>query len=132
MKLDTGQEIEFGIKKCYNLTMKINIRPLSVNDCWRGRRFKTPAYKAYEQEMFYLLPKKMVIPKGKLFVKIRWAFSSKASDIDNPIKPLLDILQKKYGFNDKMIYKLEVGKVDVKKGEEFIDFEILTLLTNRK
>ena len=102
---------------------KIKIKPLSVNDCWQGRRFKTKAYNDYEKELFYLLPKKLKIPKGKkLKLRIWWGFSSKASDIDNPVKPLLDILQKKYGFNDKSIYQMVVEKEDVGKGEEYIIF----------
>lgn len=102
--------------------MEIKIKPLSVNKCWCGRRFKTPEYKAYEEELLYRLPK-LKIGKGKLTLIIRLGFSNKLSDIDNSLKPLIDILQKKYGFNDNKIYDLEVFKEDVKKGEEYIDFE---------
>ena len=116
-------------EKKQKLMAIIKIRPLSVNLCWQGRRFKTPAYKSYEQEMFCLLPK-MKIPKGKLAMRIVWGFSSKASDLDNPVKPLIDILQKKYGFNDKWIYKLEVEKKDVEKGQEYISFQFTRLLSN--
>ena len=105
--------------------VRVTVKPLSVNEVWRGRRFKTPRYDSYEQELFYLLPK-LEIPQGKLEVKLVFGFSSKGADIDNPIKPFLDVLQKKYGFNDKMIYRRSVEKVDVKKGEEFIEFEIHT------
>lgn len=110
----------------YFYTVKRNIKPLSVNDVWQGKRFKTSKYKDYEQEWFYSIPK-IKIPEGKLAMRIIWGFSSKASDIDNPTKPLLDILQKKWGFDDKMIYKLEIEKVDVKKGEEFVEFFISEL-----
>lgn len=102
---------------------RINIKALSVNACWRGRRFKTPEYTIYEKELSYELPE-LVIPEGKLSVKLEIGYSSIASDIDNFIKPFLDILQKKYLFNDKMIYKLEVSKVIVPKGQEFIEFAI--------
>lgn len=101
----------------------IKIKPLSVNDCWQGRRFKTNDYKSYEQELYYLLPE-MEIPDGKLTLKLEFGVSSKASDIDNLVKPFQDIIQKRYNFNDKMIYRLEVDKIVVKKGEEFIKFEI--------
>ena len=103
--------------------MKIKIKALSVNQVWAGRRFKTPAYKDYEKEMFVLLPK-MKIPQGNLKLKIIFGFSSKASDIDNPCKPMIDILSKVYGFNDKNIYRLDLEKKIVKKGAEFIDFFI--------
>ncbi len=103
--------------------MIVNIKPLSVNQCWKGRRFKTPIYKKYEKELLLLLPK-LDIPEGKLEITITFGFSSKASDWDNPIKPFQDILQKRYGFNDSRVYKATVTKEIVKKGKEFIEFDI--------
>lgn len=102
---------------------KINIKALSVNKVWKGRRFKTGDYKFYEISVIYLLPA-MKIPKGRLKVFIEFGFSSKLADVDNPAKPFIDILQKKYQFNDKMIYSLHLKKVDVEKGKEYICFEI--------
>lgn len=99
------------------------MKPLSVNKAWRGRLFKTPDYKKYERDVSMILPA-LTVPKGKLQIKIEWGFSSKASDIDNPTKLFVDILQKKYGFNDKNIYKMELTKKEVKKGQEYIVFEI--------
>ena len=107
--------------------MKLKIKPLSVNDCWKGQRYKTPEYKVYEYETFALLPKSLKIPDGKLQIDLVFGFSSKASDIDNPCKPFLDILQKKYGFNDKKIYKMNVSKKDVSKGLEFIEWKITSI-----
>lgn len=101
----------------------IRIKALSINRAFHGRRFRTRDYDDYEQDLFYLLPK-MKIPEGKLKLKYIFGFSNKASDIDNCVKTTTDILAKKYGFNDKMIYKLEVEKVITKKGEEYISFEI--------
>jgi Holliday junction resolvase RusA-like endonuclease len=51
-------------------------------------------------------------------------FQIKKSDIDNPVKPILDIMQKKYNFNDSDIYALNLKKSIVSKGNEFIEFEI--------
>ena len=96
---------------------------MSVNDVWRGRRFKTPEYKKYERDIMLLLPH-LTIPDGDLLLTIEFGFSSKASDIDNPVKPFLDCLQKKYGFNDKRIKKMIVNKEIVKKGSEYINFNI--------
>lgn len=104
--------------------MKINIKPLSVNQCWQGKRFKTPKYKQYEFELLLLLKSNLNIPKGRLRLLITFGLSSKLNDIDNGLKPFIDILQKKYGFNDRDIYKLEVEKVIVPKGKEFIEFQI--------
>jgi len=48
-------------------------------------------------------------------------------DWDNGIKPFVDILQKKYGFNDNKIFKGVVEKKIVGKGEEFISFDLKKL-----
>ena len=37
--------------------MKIEIKPLSINKCFQGRRFKTNDYKNYEKELLLKLPK---------------------------------------------------------------------------
>jgi len=103
--------------------IKINIKPLSVNNAWQGRRFKTDNYKQYEEELFLLLPK-VKIPKGKLKLNIIISFKNKLSDIDNPIKPFLDILQKAYEFNDRDIYELNIKKI---VGDEYIKFSIQKL-----
>lgn len=58
--------------------------------------------------------------KNNLKLDIVFGFSTSTADIDNPLKPLLDCLQKKYGFNDRSIYELHVKKEIVKKGKEFI------------
>jgi len=103
----------------------IKIKPLSVNECWKGRRSKTEKYKWYEMELLLsLLPKMMFIPEGKLQIYLKFGFSNISADWDNPIKPFQDILQKKYGFDDKRIYRGIAEKEKVKKGDEYIQFEI--------
>lgn len=109
--------------------MRINIKPLSVNQVWQGRRFKTKKYKDYEKEVLLLLPN-LKVPKGKLELNITFGFSSVGSDWDNPIKPFQDILQKKYHFNDSKVYKATIVKEMVKKGSEFIEFSIEEYKTN--
>ena len=87
------------------------IRPLSVNEAWQGRRFKTRKYKDYEKELLLTLPKieKM---EGDLVIDIRFYFKyPKKRDIDNCIKPLLDIMQKKgYYKDDRYVWRLSVIK----------------------
>tara|TARA_R110000851_G_scaffold203395_1_gene355229 strand:- start:48 stop:386 length:339 start_codon:yes stop_codon:yes gene_type:complete len=102
---------------------KINIKPLSVNKAWRGRRFKTKDYTQFEKDLLLLLPKDVKVPEGELSLWITYGFSSKGSDIDNPTKMVIDILSKKYGFNDNRIYHLDLTKEIVKKGNEFIKFD---------
>ncbi len=106
--------------------IKLQIKPLSVNQAWQGKRFKTPEYRVYEKTVMFLLPK-LKVPQGKLQVHFEFGLSSKNADWDNPIKPIQDILQKKYGFNDRLIYKAITYKVDVPKGKEYIKFEIKKL-----
>lgn len=100
--------------------MILDIKPLSVNQCWQGHRYKSKAYKSYEETVLYMLRDRDFEVGDKMRIVICFGFSNKQSDIDNCIKPILDILQKKYGFNDSHIYELEVRKTIVKKGEEYI------------
>jgi len=104
----------------------LNIKPLSVNEAWKGRRFKTDKYKRYEREVCSKLPR-MVVPEGFLSVSLEFGFSNHASDIDNPVKLFVDCLQKKYGFNDRQIKEMHLRAIDVKKGEEYIKFSIVEL-----
>ncbi|MFT6151365.1 MAG: Holliday junction resolvase RusA-like endonuclease [Flavobacteriales bacterium] len=94
------------------------IKPLSVNKCWMGKRFKTKDYKNYEAELLSSLPDQE-LPEPPFEIYFEFGFSNSASDWDNPIKPLQDILQKRYGFNDKDVVKACVVKKKVKKGEEY-------------
>lgn len=71
-----------------------------------------------------LLPPLKIDFKRDLSVELTFGFSSVSSDIDNPLKPILDVLQKKYKFDDKQIFELNVKKEIVKKGDEFIELTI--------
>lgn len=102
---------------------KINIKPLSVNECWQGRRFKTKEYKQYEKDLLLMLPN-IKLKIQRVSIDIVFGFSNSLCDIDNPLKPFLDILQKKYNINDRDIYKLIVSKEVIKKGNEFIKYQI--------
>jgi len=104
----------------------IQIKPLSVNKCYKGRRFKNQKYKSYELELTLKLPP-LIVPDGHLELVIEFGFSNAGSDIDNCVKVFQDVLQKKYGFNDNMIYRLVVSKIIVEKGKEYIDFKLQEL-----
>ena len=103
---------------------KVNIKPLSVNEAWQGRRFKTPKYKKYEQDLLLILPKAVDIPEGPLVAHYEFGVSNSASDWDNGVKPFQDVLQKRYGFDDRRIYRAIVDKVKVKKGQEYVKFRL--------
>lgn len=103
----------------------IKIKPLSVNEAWKGQRFKTDKYNDYILKMHYLLPKKIEFPDEKnIKIAIEFGFSSKNSDLDNPTKNFLDCLVKKYKVDDRNIIEIHLFKAIVKKGEEYIRFKI--------
>jgi len=105
---------------------KLDIKPLSVNEAWRGRRFKTPKYSKYISDLLFILPK-IDIPEGYLHLSLEFGFSNSASDFDNPVKCFVDCLQKKYGFNDKMIKRCTINVEKTKKGSEYIKFNLKDL-----
>ena len=110
------------------IQFKIYEKPLSVNGAYLGRKIKSGAYRDHEKVMLMKMPGGKVDPYEMLRVELFFGFSSKAADIDNCIKVTLDLAQKKYGFNDKMVFELNVRKCIVKKGEEFIQMGIYKLL----
>ena len=104
---------------------QIKIKPLSVNEAFKGKRFKTDLYNEFIQKMHSLLPKDLIIPNEKhIKIAIQFGFSSRASDIDNCCKSFLDCLVKKYKVDDRNIYEMHVFKDIVKKGDEYIRFKI--------
>jgi Holliday junction resolvase RusA-like endonuclease len=108
---------------------RVNIKPLSVNEAWQGKRFKSKKYQTYEAELLYTLPKTEVNwDKQPIELSLIVGLSNMQSDIDNIVKPFVDVLQKKYNFNDKYIFRLIVEKKLVEKGAEFIEFYIKTLI----
>lgn len=108
--------------------IRIELKPLSINDAYKGRRFKTPEYSKYAKKLTHLLPSKIDIPeKSPYQIFFEFGFSSSASDWDNCIKTTQDVIATKYGFNDKLIRKGTVTTEIVKKGEEYIKFKIESL-----
>jgi hypothetical protein len=105
--------------------MKFNlqIKPLSVNEAFKGRRFKTDKYNQFQNQMLSLLPKAEI--KSFKRLKLTFGMSNSLSDIDNPVKMTIDCLQKKYGINDRDLIYLQLHKVKTEKGAEFIEVEFL-------
>lgn len=96
---------------------------MSINEAYSGIRHATVKYKTYKKSVASQLIA-IKIPE-KIELHLEFGFSSAGSDVDNCVKPFQDILSKKYGFNDNMVFKLIVEKKPVKKGSEYIKFEIL-------
>jgi hypothetical protein len=106
--------------------MRLDIKPLSANEAWQGRRFRTPKYNRYIRDILMILPS-FNVPEGHLELKLTFGFSNAASDFDNPVKCFVDCLQKKYGFNDKMIKRCVIEVEQVKKGCEFVEWDLTAI-----
>jgi Holliday junction resolvase RusA-like endonuclease len=104
--------------------IKINIKPLSINQAFQGRRFKTDKYDKYIKDVLIQLPK-LSYTKDNITLIIEFGYSSKLSDLDNCLKPFIDCLTKKYNIDDRYINKIIATKEIVKKGNEYIKFKIL-------
>lgn len=95
---------------------------------WRWSRAKSNYYLAWQQAILLMLPPIQLSKDKKYSVKIVWKFSNTLSDIDNPVKPLLDCLVKKRGFDDRQIYHMDVTKTIVKKWEDGVELEIFEIV----
>jgi len=103
----------------------MRIKPLSVNECFKGQRFRTDAYKSFERELLFTLPI-LKLPEKPWRITYVFGFSNMRADVDNPVKPTTDILSKKYGFNDADVHGITASKIKTEKGSEFISFSIET------
>ena len=95
--------------------------PPSVNAMYkRGRGYglyKSKEAKEWVTECLWLLKKNRKKFGGKVDVEIHFFFK-RDSDIDNRIKPLLDLFQEAGVYkNDKQVYSIYVGK-NLHKDEE--------------
>ena len=102
---------------------RIDIKPLSVNEAWQGRRFKTRKYEQYEHDCLLLLPA-LRMPDPPFTVFYEFGFSNIQSDLANPEKCISDIIQKKYGINDRDFMEMHLRKTKVRKGQEYIKVRI--------
>lgn len=95
------------------ISANIKVKPLSINKAFQGRRFKTPEYKAYEEEvLYYLKQKKLNKVSGYVSVKYDFCIKNyKASDVGNMEKLLSDIIVKAGLIDDdRFIKKLVLEK----------------------
>lgn len=95
----------------------IPIKPISVNECWQGRRFKTKKYDSFIEEMLVLMPKEATLD-GLLEVELIFGVKSLLrGDVDNLIKPVIDCIVKKgWIVDDRYIVSIKATKVKQKKG----------------
>lgn len=105
------------------ILIRIDYKPLSINAAYTGERYKTEAYKHYKKAVTLML-KKHPLPAPPFKITLICGQSNMGADFDNPVKPFCDVLAKKFGFNDKIIYSGYIEKVEVEKGKEFIMYKL--------
>jgi len=102
----------------------LKVKPMSVNQSYLGRKRKSSAYHAYEKYIMTQIDAQPLPSKGLLQIDFVFGVSTRSADLDNPIKPILDLLQKIHQFNDNRVYKLTAEKHIVAKGEEYLYYRI--------
>jgi len=85
--------------------MIIKIKPISINKCWQGRRYKTPEYTNW-RIAFGLLASNSVRFSGYIEINLKFYIHNyKMADVDNFIKPTLDALVDKNIIDDDRFIK---------------------------
>jgi len=110
------------VENRHSISTALDEHPLSVNDAWEGRRFKTPEYKEFEEICLYTLPKKRML-RGIVEIEYRFHLKyHKTSDYDNFIKCFQDILVKRgYIEDDRFIYKATIYKIPSEREQDRIE-----------
>ena len=92
---------------------------------YRGKS-KTKDYLDYQNEIRdELMGVEWPFKDNPVSFHISVGLSSRLADLDNVMKPFFDTIQMTYDeFNDKKVYHIEAVKEIVKKGEEFIHFNV--------
>ena len=106
-----------------SIKFEIQIKPLTVNQAWKGRRFKTPSYKKYTEDIGWLV-------KGKGNITGRFKMTIKAhlkhyatTDCDNIVKCLADSLVASQTIpDDRFMDELHVYKY--KSDIDYLEIEI--------
>lgn len=114
--------------------IRIECSPLTVNQAWRGRRYKTSAYDKYEVEVSALLPHDIKNSAFEGLVEITYRFYLKhhaTTDYDNLLKPLQDILCKNGVLkDDRFIYRAVIEKYS--STYNFVEIELKPLERDAK
>jgi Holliday junction resolvase RusA-like endonuclease len=93
------------------MKLTLFMKPLSLNNCFRGRRFDTSIKKMYDATLQFTLPKEKVIAD---YYKVTFRFGLKrcfAGDLDNLCKVLLDnIVDRGIISSDKKVVEIHLFK----------------------
>ena len=106
----------------------IPVQALSQNQAWKGRRYKSPEYRQYQQTInAYLktlqLPK--LKPKEEYFLLYEFGIPTR-QDASNCVKLFEDILSDHLGTNDRYVMQFHCRKVITKREDCYIKFDVFT------
>lgn len=103
------------------MLMELYVKPLSVNEVWQGRRYKTTKYKQYERDVLNLIKARCIasstreefqMVRGQVSIILSFYVKNwKMCDVDNFVKPLLDIIVKAGLIeDDRLVMRLAMVK----------------------
>lgn len=92
--------------------MIIELKPVSINKAFQGKRYKTVECKDFEKDFMILAPKQKMI-KGIVEIEYKFYLKRHAlTDYDNCIKVVQDLIVKcEYIEDDRKIYKATIYKI---------------------
>ena len=93
------------------MRLTLFMKPLSLNNCFRGRRFDTNEKKIYDRTLQFTLPKEPIVAD---YYSVTFRFGLKrcfAGDLDNLCKVLLDnIVDRGIISSDKKVVEIHLFK----------------------
>ncbi|MCX6806892.1 MAG: RusA family crossover junction endodeoxyribonuclease [Candidatus Berkelbacteria bacterium] len=93
----------------------VDIKPISVNSCFQGRRFRTTEFKKWQEAVIYSLPKKLsnINKTSERITMVITLYFKKPTmmDLDNYAKAIIDCVVKKGIIkDDRYIFDLNIKK----------------------
>ncbi len=61
----------------------VQVKPLSVNRAYNGRKVASPALRQYKKDVMEVLPEELEVPEERISINLVVEYSSKLADIDN-------------------------------------------------
>jgi len=108
--------------------MKIDLKAITINQCWQGRRFKAPKYTQWRKDAVLLLSQHKKYKEEieyELTINVYTRHAS-TSDTDNFIKPIQDALVEAGIIpDDKYIKRVICEKF--KSKEDYFEYYISSL-----
>ena len=108
---------------------KVDMKPISVNKAWKGRRYKTDEYKVWRQEALYRI-KLMKLEKIEGWVEVHinsYLKNFKITDEANLLKAIFDALVDAEVIEDDRFIKRHTSEKH-ESDEDYFTFEVVPCL----